>query len=145
MAMFHGTEDAKWVDGDPQKNRFDPILGRINQNLMGSPNCEVLAGGLFRALRDIKMGEELFIVYAKDYNWDCIKIPAYADLLSELARDSPRMWKFLPKNWAEAKVGRDQISRWLRKLIDGNLDGSATSMHSSSGTEPLNAPMALVR
>jgi hypothetical protein len=105
----------------------------------------VLAGGLFRALREIKEGEDIFIVYAKDYNWNCIKRPAYADLLSELARVIPRMWKFLPKNWAEAKAGRDHISRWLAKIIKGDMDGSISSLHSSSGSETLSPPLELVR
>ena len=73
MIMFKGS-DAKMIDGDPRGLGHESTFGMMNENLYtGVPNVEVLSSGLFRAIRDIKEGEELVIQYAASYDWDELK------------------------------------------------------------------------
>ena len=147
MAMFKGR-DAKMIDGDPRGLGHESPFGMMNENLYtGVPNVEVLPSGLFRAIRDIKEGEELVIQYAASYDWDELKSAAFMDLSRVIDLRIPEMWNWIPRSWAAVKMNRDHISRWIKKIIDGTLELSEPlSLHSSCNENPLdNARDRLVR
>ena len=132
------------VDGSPA------ILGRvsmyamINEDLYGGvPNVEVLPGGLFRALRDIAVGEELVIRYGSGYVWDDLKDLTLQALTIEVFSLIPSLWGMIPNVWSELKARHDTLSRWISKLVEGKIPSS--SLHSSSNNDPLEPRMELAR
>ena len=85
-----------WIDADPKIIGYESIFGTMNEDLLGGiPNVEVLPNGLFRALRDIREGEELVIRYWDKYNWDFLKEKS----LNRIHED-----------WTTIKRRRDHIS-----------------------------------
>ncbi len=109
----------------------------MNEDLYGGvPNVEVLSSGLFRAIRDIRIGEELTIRYYKEYNWNKLKGAALRGLSDEVARRAPMMWSQISRDWTDLKTRRDQISRWVVKLVEGTLASLPEELHSSSNWTP---------
>ncbi len=138
MYLFGGA-DARRVNADPKVLGHDSVFAMVNEDLYGGiPNMEVLPSGLFRAIRDIKTGEELVIRYGKQYNWDFLKEKALESLSKEIASKAPTLWRWIPKKWADLKKKQDRVSRWVTRLVEGKLTDS--SLHSSSNWEPLRDP-----
>ena len=133
------------IDGSPDALGRVSLYAMINEDLYGGvPNVEVLPGGLFRALRDIKVGEELVIRYGSGYAWDALKDTALQALTQEVTSIIPLMWGVIPNIWSELKKRKDPLSRWISRLIEGKLQ--PTSLHSSSDSSQLaNPKLELVR
>ncbi len=127
------------IDGAPEALGRISLYAMINEDLYGGvPNVEVLPGGLFRALRDIKVGEELVIRYGAGYAWDCLKDLSLQALTQEVTAIIPSMWGVIPNIWAELKRRQDPLCRWISKLIEGKHQ--PTSLHSSSNSDQLDSP-----
>jgi hypothetical protein len=142
--LVEDSPNFKIMDGDPKVYGEVSLFAMMNEDLyQGVPNCEVLPGGLFRALKDLGQGTELCIRYAKDYNWNELKEATFADMTREIAGLCPRTWKYVPKTWEQAKRNHDCVSRWLVKLVEGKL--GADSMHLTCGGESLEPHVDLAR
>ena len=102
---------------------------RINDPLGDSSkaNCVVLDGGLIYQTRPLKRGEELFMSYGPEYDWDAMKTRYLADSLQMYIGAAGRFLEhpleiLIPVPAAHTDLATWRQSRGITKLLVAFLD-----------------------
>ena len=96
----------------------------------GKYNAELGEDGFIKILRDCEE-EELYTKYYEKYNWDDLKQKVLTSLKEELKDKFPGHSDLISTRWASLKAVHDHISRWVKRMIEGNL--TSTEKHGICG------------
>jgi hypothetical protein len=124
LGITRENQETIYVDADPAKNGKTSVFGKMNEDLhKGRYNAELGEDGFIRILEDCE-DEELFTRYWNKYNWDSLKQESLAALHMEVSTEIPGMEKLVTTNWNALKMDKGHLSRWIRRLIEGNTKPS---------------------
>ena len=120
LGIARKDQETLYVDADPNKGKRISLFGKMNEDLhRGRYNAELGEDGFIRILEDCE-DEELFTRYWGKYNWDFLKQRSLAALHKEISTELPGMEKLVTANWNSLIMDKGQLSKWIRKLVDGN-------------------------
>ena len=120
LGITRKDQETLYVDADPNKGKRISLFGKMNEDLhRGRYNAELGEDGFIRILEDCE-DEELFTRYWGKYNWDFLKQRSLAALHKEISTELPGMEKLVTANWNALIMDKGQLSKWIRKLVDGN-------------------------